>query len=953
MRTIEKITTHNPMRTIDKLIINSPYKEPAQHWYYHRTTKEFQRKDGRRSAGYMQATPHSTDPDDPGMFHEIELVNKIRPRVKRWDAAGHPGCTGMTKRLLRHWHDTAEREYRFFFCQLEAIKTLIWLLEAPAAERVGIDIPDDGGPFQRYCSKMATGSGKTVVMAMIIAWNFLNKVTNPTSRHFSKYALLVAPGLTVKSRLQVLDPTNSENYYTEFNIVPSALMNTLRQGKVYIHNWHSLAWDTQEKIDAKIKKRQLHSVDQRERIEKSGAAYVRAILRDARAKNIIVINDEAHHAWRVNPKATGKGTRAYSEKDSAEEATVWVGGLDKIHAQIGILHCFDLSATPFVPSGKHTDEDALFTWIVSDFGLNDAIESGLVKTPRVAITDDSEISSEYKSRLYHIYVDPDVKDNINRKAANTELLPSLVADAYKILGDDWKKTQERWQQSAHPVPPVMITVTNRTDTSARIMHHFTGDDAIFNPFADGAIKKIDSKELKKAEAQHEPMNIRDADLAKVHTATPAHNATEIMKRAELLRREIDTVGQKGQCGAHIQHVISVGMLSEGWDAKTVTHIMGLRAFTSQLLCEQVVGRGLRRISYETGSDGLFKPEYVNIFGVPFSFLPHEGRIERSEAQAPTTRIEVLPERKEHRIAWPNVERIDWIYSPHLHIDWEAIKPISIDPTQIVTRADVAAIVDGKPNKKLKDAIGLDTIDQMRMQTVIFHMLSTIYADIVKKSPTLADRQEILLVQLARNIQKFIASDKITIEHDLYNTDKEKRVIIILRMREIILHICEHIHRENTTDMSLILDVEHPVKSTSDMRTWFTSRQCDITKKSHISHCVYDSQLEQKAARVLEDSAVVESFAKNDHLGFAITYHHRGATRKYYPDFLIRLTDGTYVVLEIKGQESERDISKREHLQDWIAAINTAGEYGTWCNAISYHPGDINQKLAQYMHKTTA
>lgn len=394
-------------QSIDKLIINRPHEEPKHHWFYDRENRSFHIKDGRRPAGYVTATPNSKAFDDPGIFIEIEQVNKIRPRVKAWSEAGYPGVTGITKRLLDHWQDPEERkDRRFFFCQLEAIETLIWLTEAPVSDKVGIVVQGDGGAYERWCSKMATGSGKTIIMSMVIAWNFLNKVTSPTDIRFSKNALVVAPGLTVKSRLQVLQPTHPENYYEEFNIIPASLMDKLRQGKVSIQNWHTLAWDTQEKLNKKIEKGQLRSVDKRKRIEISGEAYVQKVLGDmANSRNILVINDEAHHAWRVNPEAVGKYKRTGSDKDSAEEATIWVGGLDRIHEQRGILRCFDLSATPFSPSGKKSAEDALFTWIVSDFGLNDAIESGLVKTPRVVVRDDSIATKELKSRLYHIYAD--------------------------------------------------------------------------------------------------------------------------------------------------------------------------------------------------------------------------------------------------------------------------------------------------------------------------------------------------------------------------------------------------------------------------------------------------------------------------------------------------------------------------------------------------------------------
>lgn len=417
------------MKKIDKLIINSPYEEPKEYWSYDRTTQAFNKVEGRRPAGYIMATPGSQAFDDPGVFMEIPLVNDIRKRVKKWREDGYSGVTGITRRLLEHWLNLQERQYRrFFFCQLESMETLIWLFEAPDSEKVGIDIPSDGGEFERICSKMATGSGKTIVMSMLIAWQVLNKATYAKDTRFSRNILVIAPGLTVKNRLQVLIPDSEGNYYDEFNIVPVGLMEKLREGNIVIHNWHVLNWDTEEKLKKK------KSVDKRG--VKSDEAYVRGVLGDmASSRNIVVINDEAHHAWRVNIAAEGKYIRQRDLKDS-EEATIWVGGLDRINKARGILDCFDFSATPFAPSGKRTEEEALFGWIVSDFGLNDSIEAGLVKTPRVVIRDDSRINvKDYKSRLYHIYMDDEVKDDINRRAEASEPLPDLIRNAYYLLAD--------------------------------------------------------------------------------------------------------------------------------------------------------------------------------------------------------------------------------------------------------------------------------------------------------------------------------------------------------------------------------------------------------------------------------------------------------------------------------------------------------------------------------------
>src|SRR4051794_24809435 len=220
--------------TIDKLIINSPYEEPSSYWSYNRESRSFSQKDGRRPAGYVTATPGAQSFDDPGIFRELPLVNQIRPRVKAWRESGYQGATGITLKLLEHWQDPEEWEgrRRFFFCQLEAIETLIWLAEAPAADKVGIEIPSDGGEFRRLCTKMATGSGKTIIMAMLIAWHVLNKATYPQDRRFSKYVFVVAPGLTVRSRLEVLKPDAPGNYYEFFNLIPPGLHEKLRQGRV-------------------------------------------------------------------------------------------------------------------------------------------------------------------------------------------------------------------------------------------------------------------------------------------------------------------------------------------------------------------------------------------------------------------------------------------------------------------------------------------------------------------------------------------------------------------------------------------------------------------------------------------------------------------------------------------------------------------------------------------------
>jgi type III restriction enzyme len=917
--------------TIDHLIINSPYEEPKHYWSYDCENRTFDQKDGRRPAGYVIASQSSKAFDDPGIFVPIPLVNQIRPRVKTWREAGYPGVTGITKRLLEHWNNPDERQHQFFFCQLEAIETVIWLAEAPASEKVGIDIPSDGGAFTRLCSKMATGSGKTIVMAMLIAWQVSNKVTYPQDARFSKHIFVVAPGLTVKSRLQVLEPAGKNNFYDEFNVVPAALLDKLRQGKVFVRNWHTLNWESDERIAKK------KSVDKRG--AKSDEAYVREVLGElANTRNLVVINDAAHHAWRIPAESKIKGVK----KEDIEEATKWVGGLDRIHKARGILNCYDFSATPFAPSGKQSSEEALFDWIVSDFGLNDAIESGLVKTPRVVVRDDGVPEAKtYKSKLYHIY--EHVKDDLNRRAEEQVPLPDLVTVGYYLLGKDWLEAAKAWKEGGLRTPPVMITVANRTETAARVKYAFDHKKILLDELCiPERTLHIDSKVLDMAEAQEEPVALNGDEERDDENENdePIRKLTK-KELAEQLRQQVDTVGQVGKPGEAIQKVISVGMLSEGWDARTVTHIMGLRAFSSQLLCEQVVGRGLRRVSYEFDKEkGLFEPEYVNIFGVPFTFLPHETQDgPPPPPPPPKTKIEAVIEKKEFEISWPNIIRIDHIYRQELKLDLDKMKPLELDAFKTPTLAEVAPIVDGKPDITKLSEIDLEALGKkFRWQKIAFETASGIFDQM---KPSWKGGKEYLLARLIRVMEEFIASGKIQITPPLfYQDDVRRRLVITLNLSKIVQHMWESIITENTESLVPVFDTERPIISTGDMRTWYSGKPCEYTKRSHINFCIFDSTWEASEAFELDRNKNVDAWTKNDHLGFEVLYLFKGVVHKYRPDFIIRLKNGNFLVLETKGQDTDQDKTKRAFLDEWIKAVNKHGGFGHWEWAVSRQPGDV-------------
>jgi len=915
------------MKGIDHLIINNPYEVPKKHWNYVREKRQFFLEEGRRSAGYIVSSENAKSFDDPGIFIDLPIVNEMRKRIDRWRDDGYPGITGITKKLLDHWKDPEERKDRnFFFCQLEAIETLIWLTESPESDRTNIKIPSDGGLFQRVCSKMATGSGKTVVMAMLIAWQILNKITYPKDDRFSKNILIMAPGLTVKNRLSVLKQDDIHNYYQEFNIVPPALIEKLRQGKVIIHNWHFLMWDDEEKIK---KSRSVVKLG-----EESDLAYARRIMKgmDDKAHDIIVINDEAHHAWRVPAESKIKGVT----KEEYEEATKWIGGLDRIHETRKIKCCYDFSATPFAPSGKKTTEEALFTWIISDFNLNDAIESGLVKTPRVVVRDDGVPDAKtYKSKLYHIY--PHVADDLNRRADEKDPLPDLILNAYYLLGKDWLETLKKWKSVGYRVPPVMITICNRTETAARVEYAFNHGririDELKNP---EKTLRIDSDILGKAESKNDDK-----------TEFTNSDGTEMTKE-ERLRYTVDTVGKIGKPGEQIQNVIAVAMLSEGWDTKTVTHIMGLRAFRSQLLCEQVVGRGLRRTSYEINPNtGLFDPEYVNVFGVPFTFLPHEGGTDDEIPPPPPPRTMIEPDNDkiEYVISWPNVIKIDHVYRPQLSVDWKKIKPLTINPRETPTLAGIAPIVEGKPDITKLTEIDLRELEsRFRRQKIIFETVREVYDQMENEWK---GNKEYLWGQLAKIIEEYLDSNRIKFTNLPKEDDQLKRILLTLNMTKIVQHIREAIRFSNTENLEPIFDRERPIRSTKDMMTWYTSRPCELTRKSHISHVVYDSTWEMSEACELDRNEKIVSWVKNDHLGFEILYSWQGIVRKYRPDFIIKLNSGKTLVLEVKGMDNQQNKTKRAFLDEWIRAINTHGGFGEWCWDVSKNPSDIRKILNRH------
>ena len=891
-----------PQKTIDKLIINGAYAEPTQYWAYTRESKEFELREGRRKAGYWKTSGVGRDDtDDPGEFVPLELVNKIRPRVQKWRAENYSNATGTTRKLLEYWRDKEQREYPFFFCQLEAIEIAIWLTEASPSDKQGIDLSLQPKGWQRQCFKMATGTGKTVVMAMLIAWQALNKLANAKDIRFSKNILVVAPGLTVRDRLRVLKPEREDNFYQKFAVVPPFMWQELLQAKIVVENWHALA-PFNENYGPKVEKKGAESDE----------AFTRRVVPDfGNSKNILVINDEAHHCHRPSFK---------EDRKEKEKATIWISGIDRMNRARGVLKAFDLTATPFRPTGRNNRGEELFTWIVSDFGLNDAIESGLVKTPRIAVRDDSiNMDKNLRSKLFHIY--PEIKSDINRRAAPNEGLPDLLSNAIDILGGDWLREKDDWKNLRPTIktPPVMIMICNKTETAARIEYAIKNGHIATQELGDGLIR-IDQDALDKIEAEE------GEGLAK--------NKREL---AEELREKVNTVGKEDKPGAQVQCVIGVNMLSEGWDAQTVTHILGVRAFTSQLLCEQVIGRGLRRLDY----GNLSEQEYITVFGVPFAYLPVEDTGMPPTPPAPKTKIGPIAERTALEIRWPHVLRVDYKLNSFLELDWNKLNPLELSTEDARTVVEVAPVIDGKPDITRMTELDLMPFgEEKRFQTLKLQAavrLRERFKKIWEGDPSSH------ISQLLKIIDDFIASEKLILKVPKFaHTELFKRILISINLQKIVEHLGQFIKSSSSEEPVAIFDNVRPVRSTATAFVWYTSKPTQPVQKSQISHIVADSKWEGSLAFEFERDRIqgLVSWAKNDHLGFEIYYLWQGSLHTYFPDFIIKFTDNRYLILEVKGRKIDQDDAKWSAAKAWVRAVNLNGSFGTWEFKTLEKPSDV-------------
>jgi type III restriction enzyme len=1033
-------TLQIPVQPVERPILCSPYEEPDMHWLYDSKTGEPRKQSGRRDAGYWYKTD-KVGAAQTKMFVEeerddLELVNALRKDVERWRESGYRGASNVTRDLLAHWN-SKDRGRRLFFCQLEAVETIIYLAEIRIpgrstktlfgkfavsdddlkqllrGERPGfyqtatdyfptlIDPPLDTRllPLQRLGCKMATGSGKTVVMAMLIAWAFCNRGANPNSKEFPNAVLVVCPNLTVRERLQVLRPEDLKNYYTEFDIVPVKYRPLMQKGKVLVTNWHLFNPQSEHEEGGK-------SYAVVDKGPETPETFARRVLGDDLYERmpIMVLNDEGHHCWRPLPNGNGEPRDSGRELEEEEEAArVWVQGLDKINnvspdgpKARGVGLCVDLSATPFYISGSGHPEGRPFPWLVSDFGLVDAIESGIVKIPRMPVMDVTGLPDPKYFKLWETmraHLQP--ADFLPGKARKPK--PEVVyresEGALQQLAGQWKERFE-YVKNAKPgqeqIPPVMIVVCDNTDIAELVFEKISGETKV-EQVTQADIEEEEDEEQGSAKGKGKSKakwvtsyglsevlpefqnTIERKHTIRIDTKLLAEAESRDPKKgkkdfAEELREVVATVGKRGQPGEHVRCVVSVGMLTEGWDANNVTHILGIRAFGSQLLCEQVVGRGLRRMDYTPikADDGkeLLVEEYVDVYGIPFSVIPFKGRAVSATAteDKPKQHVVALPERKAMEIRFPVVEGYAFALKKNLiKCDVASMQGLVVEPHREPTATFLTPTIGYREGHAASTSLALELVEQDRrtyyeqnhIETIKFNIARIIVEHLARATHSDGDRKaRVFRLQSKHQLfpQVFAKVDEYVRTKVNFQGEHHSELglgIYVQRIIERLLSAIEPDDESGEMPLMPILNRYKPIGSTAEVE-FKTTRPCFPTFMSHINQVVADTQQwEQAAAFRIEMAAKrghVLYYAKNDHLGLMIPYEYFGVEHNYIPDYLVRLKNGVTLLLEVKGQETNETHAKHDAARRWISAVNNWGKLGIWDLHMNRNPQMLEREL---------
>ena len=982
-------------RFFEKPVLNSPYDYPVRHWELDDQGQPTQRIiETRRQAKFITPIPKPRKHKDAAaqqvkmvfdegkglssqeqQYDPTSIINKLRPLVDRWRSLPNPNrwqVTPETTRLLQHWRHHKFNDIRPFFCQVEAVETAIWLAEvAPHAGKIGNSFLEhlananhDANPeLMRLALKLATGAGKTTVMAMLIAWQTINAVRRPTSKKFTRGFLVVTPGLTIRDRLRVLQPNDPDSYYASRELVPNDMLGDLDRAKIVITNYH--AFKLRERMELSKGGRSLLQGrgEALNTLETEGQMLQRVMPELMGMKNIMVLNDEAHHCYREKPGEAVEGDLKGDDKEEAEKnneaARLWISGLEAVNRKLGVPRIIDLSATPFFLRGSGYAEGTLFPWTMSDFSLMDAIECGIVKLPRVPVADNIPGGDmpKFRNLWEHIGKRMPKKGRGKAKTLDPLSLPVELQTALEALYGHYEKTYHLWKENGVHVPPCFIVVCNNTSTSKLVYDYLSGFfrenedgstalengrlrlfrnfDEHGNPFAKPNTLLIDSEQLESGDALDKNFRNMAADeierfRREIVERTGDLRQAENLTDQDLLREVMNTVGKEGRLGGPIRCVVSVSMLTEGWDANTVTHVLGVRAFGTQLLCEQVIGRALRRQSYDLNEEGLFNVEYADVLGIPFDFT---AKPVVAPPQPPRETIQVKavrPDRDHLEIRFPRVagyrvelpeERLTAEFNDDSVLE---LTPDLVGPSITKNQGIIGKDID----------LTLKHLQDIRRSTLLFHVTKRLLY--TKWRDDGEEPKLYLFGQLKRITRQWL---------DTCLVCKGATYPAQLMYQELADMACERITAAITRSLAdecpikAVLDPYNPSGSTIHV-TFSTSKKDrweTDARRCHINWVILDSDWEAEFCRVAESHPRVKAYVKNHNLGFEVPYRYGTEMRTYLPDFIVLVDDGhddpLQLIVEIKGYRREDAKAKKETMETyWVPGVNNLGSYGRWAFA---------------------
>ncbi len=984
----------------DHPILNSPYEYPTRHWELDDQGQPTQRIiDHRRRAEFVTPIPKPRKRKGPAaqqalvfdegiglstekqQYDPTSIINELRSHVDQWRTLP-PNLwqvTPETARLLEHWRHHQFNDIRPFFCQVEAVETAIWLTEvAPHAGKAARTILDHlvnanhaaNPELMRLALKLATGAGKTTVMAMIIAWQTINAVRHPGSRQFTRGFLVVTPGITIKDRLRVLQPNDPDSYYGSRELVPADMLDDLKRAKIVITNYH--AFKLRERIELSKGGRALLKGrgEELNTLETEGQMIQRVMPDLMGLKNVLVLNDEAHHCYREKPgeeeEEDLKGDEKAEAQKNNEAARLWISGLEAVNRKLGLARVIDLSATPFFLRGSGYAESTLFPWTMSDFSLMDAIECGIVKLPRVPVAKNipgNELPM-FRNLWEHIRKDMPRKGRGKAEGLDPLKLPTRLQTALQALYGHYEQTFHLWQSQGIQVPPCFIIVCQNTSISKLVYDYVSGfhrqnedgsttlengrlalfrnfDETTGNPLSRPNTLLIDSEQLEAGDVLDDNFRTMAADeierfRREITERTGDIRKAESITDQELLREVMNTVGKVGQLGGSIRCVVSVSMLTEGWDANTVTHVLGIRAFGTQLLCEQVIGRALRRQSYDINEDGpdqgLFNVEYADVFGIPFDFTAKPVVAPPQKARETILVKAMHPERDPLEISFPRVEgyRVE-LPEERLVAEFNADSVLELSPELVGPSITQNAGIIGESVD-----LSLQHLDDMRPSTLLFHLTHRL---LYTKFRDPGEEPKLYLFGQLKRITKQWLEDCLVCKGGTYPA--------LLMYQELADMACNRITAGITRafvdqrPIKALLDPYNPTGSTAHVR--FTTSKMDRwqtdSRRCHVNWVILDSDWEAEFCRVAESHPRVRAYVKNHNLGLEVPYRYGSETRKYLPDFVVLVDDGhgdddpLHLVVEIKGYRGEDAKEKKSTMESyWVPGVNNLGTHGRWAFA---------------------